>query len=433
MAFGPELRRQRMAQHISLADLAKLVHYSKGYLSKIENGFRQPTPGLARLCDTVLSSGGALIDLAERDTPATENSAGVVDDEVASALGAERWVMEMGTNGSIWFQPINRRQALLSGATSLVILHASARNEPRPGEREATLGAFTAMFGHLRQLGQQTSPALLLPTLIAQTHTMQSVATNMRGTIADRSLRLAARYAEYTGWMAQEAGQERAALWWTDLAVSLAAAGSDKELEAYGLVRRALVTLYAGDGHQTVALAEQAQRHVAAGARVRGLAAQREAQGYALLGDYDRCRVALDRADELFARSTATEPATVLGTSTVINPVALTTAWCLHDLGRPAEAADRFDRELSAVDPAKSRFQARWGVRRALAYATCGEVDHACELTSALLADIALVDSATVRWDLRSLTRTLSRWLNHPPVRELFPALTSATHTSAAF
>ncbi len=431
-AFGPELRGRRMTRGVSLAELAKQVHYSKGYLSKIENGLRQPTSALARLCDSVLRCDGALIELAERGTAHQLGDTGV---GAGSATDAERWVMEMGDNGEVWFQALNRRQALFAGAASLMTL-SGALGDARPGEHEAALGTFTAMFGQLRQLGQQTSPTLLLPTLIAQTHTMQSIATRASGTTRDRSFSLAARYAEYTGWMAQEAGQEKVALWWTDLAVALARAGSDQELAAYSLVRRALVTMYAGDGRQTVALAEQAQRHRAASARVRGLAAQREAQGHALRGDYRACCVALDRAEELLATAATTESTTerttVLGSSSVANPAALTRAWCLYDLGKPAEAAQRFDRELGGVDPGRSRFQARWGVRRALSYAASGEIDHACELTDRLLADVELVDSATVRWDLQQLTRTLARRLRHASVRALFPKLTGVLNPGPA-
>ncbi|MFF5448755.1 helix-turn-helix domain-containing protein [Streptomyces sp. NPDC012888] len=62
-AFGPALRRARTERGLSLAALARLVHYSKGYLSKIENGGKPPTPALARSCDAVLRAGGTLAAL----------------------------------------------------------------------------------------------------------------------------------------------------------------------------------------------------------------------------------------------------------------------------------------------------------------------------------------------------------------------------------
>jgi transcriptional regulator with XRE-family HTH domain len=427
--FGPELRKQRMAMNLSLTELAKQVHYSKGHLSKIETGLRQPTAALARLCDEVLGANGTLSRLAKpAPRPATTmpDSEGE-SDEGRSSYSDEQWIMRMDGNGSVWFQPVNRRQALASGAVSLLALRAGARPAARPAEQEAALNSFTTMFGQLRLLGQRTSPGLMLPTLVAQTHTLQHLATTSTGQTRARAFVLAARYAEYTGWMTQEAGEDRAALWWTDRAVQLAAAGGDEELAAYSLVRRALVALYAGDGAQTAALAEQAQRHRGASERVRGLAAQRQAQGFALLGEAGRSAAALDRAHDLLDRAAAEAASpTALGSATLTNPVALSSAWCLHDLGRPAEAAQIFERELGAIALARPRFRARWATRQALAYATSGEVDRACALTGELLTDIVSADSATIRWDLRSLARTLSRWLSHPPVRELFPALANA-------
>ncbi|MCB5169686.1 helix-turn-helix domain-containing protein [Streptomyces bambusae] len=62
--FGPALRRLRTERGLSLSALARLVHYSKGYLSKIENGGKPPTGDLARSCDAVLRAGGALAALA---------------------------------------------------------------------------------------------------------------------------------------------------------------------------------------------------------------------------------------------------------------------------------------------------------------------------------------------------------------------------------
>lgn len=61
--FGGELRRLRRDAGISLSTLADRVHYSKGYLSKVENGSSQPNESLAAMCDEVLATGGALTAL----------------------------------------------------------------------------------------------------------------------------------------------------------------------------------------------------------------------------------------------------------------------------------------------------------------------------------------------------------------------------------
>ncbi|MFE9674378.1 helix-turn-helix domain-containing protein [Streptomyces sp. NPDC006259] len=62
-SFGPALRELRLARGLSLADMARITHYSKGYLSKIETG-RKPVNGdVARLCDDALEADGALLAL----------------------------------------------------------------------------------------------------------------------------------------------------------------------------------------------------------------------------------------------------------------------------------------------------------------------------------------------------------------------------------
>ena len=58
-----------------------------------------------------------------------------------------------------------------------------------------------------------------------------------------------------------------------------------------------------------------------------------------------------------------------------------------------------------------------------MAYALSGEIDQSCRTLTETLADAAHVDSATVRLDLRELSRTLSRWRNHAAVREVHPEL----------
>lgn len=60
---GSELRRLRTARGLSLSAFADRVHYSKGYLSKLENGGKRVTADIARICDEVLESGGLLAEL----------------------------------------------------------------------------------------------------------------------------------------------------------------------------------------------------------------------------------------------------------------------------------------------------------------------------------------------------------------------------------
>ncbi|HVQ91375.1 MAG TPA: tetratricopeptide repeat protein [Mycobacteriales bacterium] len=75
-AFGSALRRARAERGLSLAGLARLVHYSRGYLSKVETGMSQPNDMLARRCDDALGTGGELSRLVPprraRSVPAAD-------------------------------------------------------------------------------------------------------------------------------------------------------------------------------------------------------------------------------------------------------------------------------------------------------------------------------------------------------------------------
>jgi hypothetical protein len=414
-----------MASGMSLAALGRATHYSKGYLSKLETGAKPPTPEAAAVCDAALDAGGALVNLAPSRSPEpTDLARHPVEDQ-------EVWVMNMTPDGRTGFTGLDRRSALSLGAVSML----GAGADPPPSVRQhvtpAGLEGFRHQLGGLRALGQSVSPSVVFPMAAAQTSALRQLARSTSSTHRDAVLRLGARFAEYTGWMAQESGNDRGALWWTDTAVSMAAAGGDHDMGRYALVRRALITLYAHDGAQTIALAERAQRDPSTSARVRGLAAKREAQGHALTGDLTACEQALEQARTLLvpASENHTGPE-VLGSSRVPDQVGVVRGWCLVDLGRPGEAARVLDRELALLPESAVRARVRFGVRRALAHALSGELEHACQLTDMLLSEGTLADSATVTVDLRRLSQTLARHHGNRSVRELAPRLVSALNRS---
>ena len=425
--FGPELRRRRIAADLSLTRLATLLHYSKGYVSKVETGSKRPPPEMAQRCDTLLRAEGALAALvpARRSGHVAGQAAPeqVTDD-------SEMWAVNVAPDGTSWFQLVERRQVLKAGAASILGFGFSGSDVSATARRAAPLDSFRILFDQFRQLGQTTSPALVLPALIAQTQTVQGVAAQADSRARGPALTLAARYAEYVGWMCQESGNNSAALWWTNRAVELAAAGNDRDLASYALVRRALIALYHNDAAQTVELSRRAQV-VSAPPRIRGLAAQREAQGHALAGDRDACLRCLDDARLLLAETSSDGSTPVLGSANLTDSVAMVTGWCLLDLGRPEEAAEVLDREIARVPPYALRAYTRYGIRRSLAHAVAGEAEHACGIAEALLAGVTAVGSATIRTDVRRLARTLGRFPTSRSVRELSPQLTAALQGAA--
>ncbi|MFE3690745.1 ATP-binding protein [Streptomyces sp. NPDC059129] len=71
--FGSELRRRRKEAQMSISEMAQRVHYSKGYLSKVETGKATGSLDLAQACDRELGAAGELAELApsKRDEVST--------------------------------------------------------------------------------------------------------------------------------------------------------------------------------------------------------------------------------------------------------------------------------------------------------------------------------------------------------------------------
>ncbi|WP_335932633.1 helix-turn-helix transcriptional regulator [Streptomyces sp. PTD5-9] len=414
LRFGAELRRLRQDAGMTLQVFADAVNYSKSHLCKIERGDKRPTMDLARRCDILFATDGRLQRMVRPGRGRAAEPGGPVvprREVIATGVGS---LLAVTLTGSGKDPTGQGRIPSVSGGDGFA-------DEAAP----STIALFRDQMQQMRQLGQSVAPGTLLPVLRTQTATVIDLAARASGATRAGLMVIAARFAEYTGWMAQEAGDEEAALGWTDDAVELARAGGDEQLADYALVRRALVTFYNGDAVATVGLARQAQRS-ALPPRIRGLAAQREAQGHALAGDEKACLRGLERARALLDEAEQPPDTPMLGTTHLTDPVSMVTGWCLHDLGRPREAAAVLDRECRRIPPHALRTRTRYGLRSALAHAASGEIERSCEVARELLHLTNIAPSATVRSDVRKLDRELSRFRTNPEVRELRPALVHA-------
>lgn len=409
-AFGEALRQRRLADGLSLGRFAQLIHYSKGYLSKIESGDRVASAALARQCDVALSAGGELAALVD-DGPAEPVPEPAVDTDPGA------WRLSLAPDGTGEF---TRSE---SATDALTLLAAPGFADP-----DVLLPLVTGRFEQARALGQVCSPRFVLPTLISETHLVRGFAVRAH---TPGLWRLAGQFAEFVGWMMQELGDNREAMWWTGQAVRLAGAGGDESLRPFALIRRADVTLHDDDPRGTLELAERARSDPAATARVRGLAAEREAQAYALLGDVDACFRALDRSAQWLADA-ARSSGPVLGTTRTPDQTAMARGWCLVDLGRPADAAEVLERGLAGLRPDASRVRARYGLRAVLAWLAADEVERACELVASVAADVRQVDSATVRHDVRLLGREFRRRPGVAAVRDLVPIVAELARGSGS-
>jgi Helix-turn-helix domain len=348
--FGIRMRELRREKGWSLSHLAGLARTSAGQISNLEHGRRSPTSAVAAACDAALGAGGELVALASSNRPVSRTDSGI--------------------------------------------------------DVEATLSAYRAVLDNLRAVGQASGPRPVLAVLAASAQTLRDIAVEINGAPAGAVWLLAARFAEYAGWMSQESGNHAAALSWTDQAVTWGGRGGDETIGAYALVRRAMISQHRGDARAAVEFAQRAAAHPAATPRIRAHAARREAHGHALLGDTNRCLLSLDRCADLLD-----EPAdaTVWGPQASGGTLCLIRASCLSALLLFADAVDLFNVGLDsgsaqAVTVADSgNARTRFRTRQATAYMGLGYGDIACGLVIPLLPAVERMDSATIRTELSHL------------------------------
>ncbi|GGM92741.1 transcriptional regulator [Thermopolyspora flexuosa] len=392
--FGRELRRLRVAKKMSLADLSARINFDKGYISKIENG-RPPTLNFAERCDVVLGANGRLIDLAQA--------------RLRPSRG--RRSADKGPGAGI---PAALDDALASNAAVL-----AADGDVYQASRTVAKA--------LRRLGQVFPPTQVLWQAAAHAEALKRLAVPDDPAGA-RVLLLAAWCAEYAGWMAQEAGHPDEAQRWIAEAAALASQAGDRDIPAHTFVRRAELALYRNDAQQVVELARQAQAKPGTSPRIRALAAQREAQGHALLGDRYACEHALDRAEALLAdpgSANGRPGELVVGSSTVRDLGAAIAGWCYHDLGLPGRSVDLLEQVVEGIPEWAKRARGRFAARLALAHLRAGNLDQACLVGYDVLHLLRFTHSATTFGEVRKLARALEK-TGHRPARTLHKELSAA-------
>lgn len=139
--FGAELRRWRRLAELSHDRLGVQINYSGDAIGKVEKAERAPTVALAKACDQVLGTGGALARLvALIEATAQETCAGRCPDAGSNLGPVLGWALSgHGPTVAAWSErggePVNRFEFLVStfgvGAGALVGLE-SRRSPTRP-------------------------------------------------------------------------------------------------------------------------------------------------------------------------------------------------------------------------------------------------------------------------------------------------------------
>jgi tetratricopeptide (TPR) repeat protein len=241
------------------------------------------------------------------------------------------------------------------------------------------------------------------------------------GHVRTELLTTGACYAEFAGWLHQDAGNPQWAAYWTNRALGWARAADNPLIVSYVLMRMSNQASGLGDASRTLDLARAALRKQdRLSPHARALVFRQEARGHALSGDPAACARALAAAQE---QATAPEDhredegaLTGYCTPSYIDGEA---ADCWMLLEQPRQAVAILEHGLSAWPAPYQRDRGLNLARLAVARAASREPEQACAVAQGAAAIITNTWSARAVAELRRLPALLAPWPDLAPVAEL--------------
>ncbi|MGH2369661.1 MAG: XRE family transcriptional regulator [Chloroflexota bacterium] len=253
-----------------------------------------------------------------------------------------------------------------------------------------------------------TGPRPLLAMVPAQLGFIEQLLCDAGGDDRRELLDVGARCAELVGWLSQDAGDLRAADYWSDRAMDYALALRDQRLLSYVLMRKSNLASDGRDAERALDLARQALHEWdRLTPRLRAVALRQEAHAHALRGDTAACARSLDRAMEQATSGRTGEPELDLTAYCTPSYLGMEAAACWVQLGQPHRAVATLEQGLSSWPPEYKRDLRLCLARLALAHAAAGDAEQAYRVAQRALGIVKDTRSART---LRELWR-LDTWL----------------------
>lgn len=439
--FGAALRAHRQQAGMSLRELGRAVHYDHSRLSRAENGEHLPALGYVRSIDAALGTGNLLAtlhQLAEQPGPPQPALqlgavAGHTDDPQPATVELHL------PDGRVTRVSISRRQLveLLAAGGVLATLptgllntdetHRLHRALDRPRDVDARVaGYFTRLLDEHYTADKMLGPADLLPVAHAELATVDRLRRGAKPYVRRLLASVQCQYAEFLGWLYQDAGDSRAAMYYSDRATELAQTTGDRQMVAYLLIRKSNIAYRAGDSGLATDLAAAAHRDPdGIDPKILALACQQEARGWAIAGDYDHCQRRLDQAAD---HLTDAGPDATPGTPTYIHHYGTDVledqaATCYRDLGRTEQAITIFRRKIDELPHGHDRDRGYRMAKLAVAYAHNHQAQSAASLGLQALTLARHTGSARTEHELQPLAGHLTRWSTQPDVATFIDAI----------
>ena len=328
--------------------------------------------------------------------------------------------------------PDTDMSTILSGATLQALCAAMAFGRPVAADQLPTRGPISAdVVTHLRvarriinDADNWRASAALKPAarqLYELTDHLRRLAT---GPLRQRLLGLQALYAEFYGWLHEETGNLRSANRWTTRALQQGQAADDRDIVAYAYIRLSQLAEADDDPDQVIGLARAALREQGINQRVRALALQQQALGYAEAGNERAWRALVDDAIALVTDAEATNGDEYeIGRWFDIEHLRSQEAASLLRLGHVSDAIVHYE----VIRPRWSHVclwqQGVHMAKLALAHAVHGDFEQAAAVGQEALVLAQRSESALVTGELRKLRQ----WAQVPAINELTEALQTSS------
>jgi hypothetical protein len=329
---------------------------------------------------------------------------------------AEDVLTELGASGGATQPLLPDSAAPGGGRLPLPAIATPKRVDP---EAVGRLGTILTEYAKIDNL---LGPAHLLALTKLHLQFISELLTVAAGEGRTELLTVGARYAEFAGWLHQDAGNPQEAAYWTDRAVGWAEAADNDLMVSYVLMRKSNQASSQGNANRTLGLARAALRgQDRLSPRGRALALRQEARGHALSGNPTECARALDAAREQAAAAPEDQSEEDRIRTGYCTPafIEMEAADCAMLLGQPDLAVVTFQHGLATLPAQYQRDRAVNLARLAVAHAASQEPELACAVAQETAVIVNGTWSARAVAELRRLPTLLSSWPDLAAVAEL--------------
>lgn len=272
---------------------------------------------------------------------------------------------------------------------------APAADQSPPPE---IFGYLSSVLAEQVRVDTYIGPGYLIPAVRSQLSLIDQVIERFRGVDRHQGLVVAAKTAEFCGWLYQDSGDPGAAAFWTSASLDYAHELSDPQLVSYVLMRKSNIATEFGTPGHGLGLANAAlTADDSLTPRLKAVCLRQKANAHAQLSERREFEEAIDgamAAADLGARQEMSDNASYCTPSYV----AMEAGMSRLQLGQEESAIEIFERSL-ADWPGETQTRDR-GIclaRLAVATSTAGQVERACEAGTQALAIARSTGSARLR------------------------------------